>query len=115
MDSCYQEKVCNCKRDCECEEGYECCSEDTKNPTMGLCVKKNTCNKKTGFCSSGKTIMGTIKEMIYNPTRENFTTVKELSMIDYIVASFFAVIIVFLLVKIVKNLKLKKNIYRVTN
>jgi hypothetical protein len=54
MDSCYQKKICNCVKHCNCEEGYECCSEnvpDGKPSTFGLCVSKGTCDKNKGICS----------------------------------------------------------------
>lgn len=73
MDTCYQEKVCNCKRDCECEEGYECCSQQAKNPTLGLCVKKGTCNQTTGLCQTKKPgFIESVKELIIVNVTENY-------------------------------------------
>jgi hypothetical protein len=57
MESCYQKKVCNCIKNCTCDVGYECCSEnipDGKSPIFGLCVARGTCDKKRGTCSGKK-------------------------------------------------------------
>jgi len=54
MDNCYQPNVCNCKKDCNCDEGYECCSQiyKGKDSTYGLCVKSGSCDKERGICKS---------------------------------------------------------------
>lgn len=50
--NCIQSKVCNCLRDCECDDGYSCCSEKASNgakPTFGMCVKNGFCDEKRGI------------------------------------------------------------------
>jgi predicted nucleic acid-binding Zn ribbon protein len=48
---CIDNNICNCKRDCKCDYGYECCIQDAKNPTLGICVKTGCCDKKRGLPS----------------------------------------------------------------
>jgi hypothetical protein len=48
---CIDNNICNCKRECKCNSGYECCSEDTKNSTFGMCVQIGCCDKKRGIPS----------------------------------------------------------------
>jgi hypothetical protein len=48
---CIQPNVCNCIRDCSCDEGYQCCSQEVPSgtSTYGMCVKQGFCDKKRGI------------------------------------------------------------------
>lgn len=46
---CIQPKMCNRLRDCQCDEGYSCCTEKTDKPTFGMCVKTGFCDEKRGI------------------------------------------------------------------
>jgi hypothetical protein len=76
MDACYQKNVCNCVKDCKCENGYECCSQNYngKPPKYGLCVKKGTCDKERGICNSIKSSVEIIEnvETYKNFIKENY-------------------------------------------
>lgn len=55
--------VCNCKapRGCACPSGYECCSQltpDGEESRLGVCCKKNHCDRKRGICSDKPIIEG---------------------------------------------------------
>lgn len=54
MDACYSENICNCKRDCSCDDEFECCTEKPPkgDAKLGICVKTGTCDKKRGICQS---------------------------------------------------------------
>lgn len=73
MDNCYQPNVCNCVRDCSCDDGYECCSEKTKNkPRYGLCVKKGTCDKERGICRTKGTASFSTSESYNVKSKEGY-------------------------------------------
>lgn len=98
MDSCYQKKVCNCVRDCNCDTGYECCSEEVPNgqqPIFGLCVAKGTCDQKRGMCSNKK-----IKSV------EHFSGDSEENQGNIVM--YFPIILVICLTFIILYLKVKK-------
>lgn len=49
---CIQPKICNCLKNCQCDDGYSCCSEKNQNgakPTFGMCVKQGFCDEKRGI------------------------------------------------------------------
>lgn len=48
---CVQNRVCNCAKECTCDPGYSCCSQETPDgkAAYGLCVKDNECDKKRGL------------------------------------------------------------------
>lgn len=52
--SCYHTDGCNCLKECNCPDGYECCYEhsDGVTPTFGHCVLKGMCNNTTGLCDT---------------------------------------------------------------
>lgn len=57
MDSCYHPNVVNCVRNPDNSgfEDYECCIQKSKaKPVFGMWVKKGTCDKSRGICTSGK-------------------------------------------------------------
>lgn len=43
------QEICNCKRKCKCNSGYECCNQ-TSNNSLGICCKSGQCDKKNGIC-----------------------------------------------------------------
>ena len=77
MDNCYQENICNCVKDCKCDDGYECCSEyvpENKRPKYGLCVHKGTCDTKRGICNSkNKPNSKVISELYSEDIKEGFS------------------------------------------
>jgi hypothetical protein len=48
---CIQAEVCNCLKSCSCQNGYECCTENSSKPTLGICVEKGCCDGKRGLPS----------------------------------------------------------------
>lgn len=74
MDSCYHESMTNCvKNPHDKPSGYECCSEKTGKPTLGLWVKEGTCDSVRGICKSKVAdIMNIIKENFTISTIEGF-------------------------------------------
>lgn len=48
---CIQTEVCNCLKSCSCQNGYECCTENSSKPTLGICVEKGCCDGKRGLPS----------------------------------------------------------------
>jgi hypothetical protein len=85
MDDCYQKNVCNCKKSCSCEEGYECCSQQADKQVLGLCVKKGTCNEATGLCKSSKSsAKPIISEFFSVISKENFKDEQDLVAVHII-------------------------------
>jgi hypothetical protein len=110
MDQCYQEKVCNCRRDCECDEGYECCSENTAKPTLGVCVKKDTCNKATGLCQTKKPgFIASVKELITVTVKENYGGDDKSKLISIILGSLVLLAFILLIILTVRGYRLLKK------
>ena len=88
MDNCYQENICNCVKDCKCDDGYECCSEyvpENKRPKYGLCVHKGTCDTKRGICNSkNKPNSKVISELYSEDIKEGFSIFKPRTTLDWV-------------------------------
>jgi hypothetical protein len=102
MDSCYQNKVCNCIKQCKCDNGYECCSQEVpggKQPIFGLCVAKGTCDGKRGLCSNKK--LKSVEHFSEN-SENNQCYYKDIFM-------YFPIILVLSLTFIILYLKIKTH------
>ena len=100
MESCYQEKVCNCMKDCSCDNGYECCSETVpkgKKSKYGICVETGTCDKSRGICNSkskSKNVLIDQENYRVNST-ENFE-LKNTDWLKWVI--FFGVIVIVIII-----------------
>jgi hypothetical protein len=50
---CVKNPGCNCEKGCKCPSGYECCTQNGNKGRLGLCVKRNQCDKSRGIPQKG--------------------------------------------------------------
>lgn len=88
-------EICNCKKDCKCPQGFECCSENAPKgkALFGLCVKSGTCDTSRGICSSGKKSPPFKTEKIVVNTEEGYCTVEPKNMLLIFILVFFSILI----------------------
>lgn len=108
MDSCYHPKTCNCVSDCQCDSGYECCSERPpkgQNPKLGLCVKNGTCDSKLGLCNPEgvfKTAGKITEDFTFFNSREGFND-KDKNWLLIFLSILLIVVVLFIGYKMVRK------------
>jgi hypothetical protein len=74
---CVGDPKINCEQGGKCPEGYECCSQQGNKGRLGLCVKKDKCDKSRGIpvrgCKGSVKFSEGAKESVYVRSIEGYT------------------------------------------